>query len=200
MLVKNFVYESFDYKLNINKDEDIKLVFPCCNCYHPKSKQNTVTVTNKININIFVNSTVDFNHEIKFACNSKKSKLVLCGVNKLISNIQLIHCYTLDCGYNWFIEFVLQEDNSSIITLALATANTALDNSNKNTDAITAIESNIEDDIKPAINTLEQNENIIVSHVSNVENSVFWIDKTTLESTRESVDPDTLTPLPTNNK
>lgn len=37
---------------------------------------------------------------------------------------------------------------------------------------------------------------ILISHIQNVENSVFWIDPSTLKPTKEYVDPDTLTPLP----
>lgn len=50
--------------------------------------------------------------------------------------------------------------------------------------------------IKEQLATIIENQEIIIKHVTNTENSVFWIDGNTLKPTRECVDPDTLTPLP----
>lgn len=50
--------------------------------------------------------------------------------------------------------------------------------------------------IQEQLATIIENQKIIIEHTKNTENLVFWIDSGTLQPTREWVDPDTLTPLP----
>lgn len=49
--------------------------------------------------------------------------------------------------------------------------------------------------IEARLTALEEKLNIVIKHTQNIENSVFWIDGTTLKPTRPTVDPDTLEPM-----
>lgn len=72
---------------------------------------------------------------------------------------------------------------------------------NDTNDAVTEVKQTSEthtlnlEDITKEIQTMKAQITNLISHVINVENNIFWIDESTLESTRPAVDPDTLTPL-----
>lgn len=51
--------------------------------------------------------------------------------------------------------------------------------------------------IQEQLETININLKTIVEHIKNAENALFWIDPKTYKPTRDNVDPDTLTPLPT---
>lgn len=51
------------------------------------------------------------------------------------------------------------------------------------------------EDIAKEIQAMKAQITNLISHVTNAENSIFWIDGSTLKPTRPTVDPDTLTPL-----
>lgn len=52
------------------------------------------------------------------------------------------------------------------------------------------------EDLAVSVTKLEDMTKVLVKHITNLENSLFWIDEETLQSTRPAVDPDTLEKLP----